>query len=113
MFARTERLLLRPGWGEDAPALFQRDRATSAIVRNLATAPWPYRLADAEAFLTRERAPARRPACLIFLRTRRRAAAGRRHRLRPTRPTASVELGYWIARPLLGPGLSPPRPAGR
>ena len=46
MFARTERLLLRPGWAEDAPAL-ARAIADEAIVRNLATAPWPYGIDDA------------------------------------------------------------------
>jgi RimJ/RimL family protein N-acetyltransferase len=66
MFARTQRLLLRPGWLEDAPQLF-RAIADEAIVRNLATAPWPYRPEDAETFLTRERSPAE-PAVLIFLR---------------------------------------------
>ena len=40
MFARTERLLLRPGWAEDAPAL-ARAIADEQVVRNLATAPWP------------------------------------------------------------------------
>ena len=38
------------------------------IVRNLATAPWPYGLADAEAFLARERDP-REASSLIFMRT--------------------------------------------
>ena len=47
MFARTERLLLRPGWREDAPALF-RAIADEGIVRNLAQAPWPYGPGDAE-----------------------------------------------------------------
>src|SRR3546814_14321620 len=51
MFARTERLLLRPGWREDAPALAQAI-GDEAIVRNLARAPWPYRETDAEAFLS-------------------------------------------------------------
>ncbi len=41
MFARTERLLLRPGWLEDAPAL-ARAIGEEAVVRNLARAPWPY-----------------------------------------------------------------------
>ena len=67
MFARTERLLLRPGWSEDAPALYEAIR-DERIVRNLAQAPWPYGLADAEAFLARERAP-HDVSCLIFLRT--------------------------------------------
>lgn len=95
MFARTERLLLRPGWAEDAPALAAAI-ANEAIVRNLATAPWPYALRDAEAFLASPRDPIL-PSFLIFERT---AGApvlvgscglGRR-------PSGAIELGYWIAR---------------
>ncbi|HEX5034503.1 MAG TPA: GNAT family N-acetyltransferase, partial [bacterium] len=67
MFARTERLLLRPGWAEDAPALAAAI-ADEMIVRNLATAPWPYRLRDAEAFLAQPRDPVL-PSFLIFERT--------------------------------------------
>ncbi len=50
MFARTERLTLRPGWIEDAPALLAAI-GHEAVVRNLSRPPWPYTLADAEAFL--------------------------------------------------------------
>src|SRR3546814_12666483 len=67
MFARTERLLLRPGWTEDAPAL-ARAIAEEAIVRNLASAPWPYDLAHARAFLDTERRPDE-ASFLIFRRT--------------------------------------------
>ncbi len=49
MFARTERLTLRPGWTEDAPALLAAI-SHEAVVRNLSRAPWPYTLADATAF---------------------------------------------------------------
>src|SRR5690606_170553 len=56
MFARTTRLLLRPGWAEDAPALAQAI-ADEMIVRNLASAPWPFTLRDAEAFLAAPRDP--------------------------------------------------------
>ncbi len=48
MFARTERLTLRPGWPEDAPALAHAI-GHEAVVRNLSRAPWPYTLADAQA----------------------------------------------------------------
>ena len=48
MFARTPRLLLRPGFPEDAPAL-AAVMSDAAIARNLAVVPWPYRLRDAEA----------------------------------------------------------------
>lgn len=103
MFARTERLLLRPGWREDAPALFQAI-ADETIVRNLAQAPWPYSFADAETFLTRERAHAE-PSCLIFLRTE-----GAPRLVGGTgfgrTPDGDVELGYWIARPYWGLGFA-------
>ena len=52
MFARTERLLLRPGWLEDAPAL-ARAIGEEAVVRNLARAPWPYGMDEAQDFLGR------------------------------------------------------------
>ena len=103
MFARTDRLLLRPGWAEDAPAL-ARAIADEQIVRNLATAPWPYALKDAEAFL----ASPRDPVMPSFLITERTAGAprivgscglGRR-------PSGAVEMGYWIARPYWGQGFA-------
>lgn len=104
MFARTERLLLRPGWAEDAPALHAAI-ADEGIVRNLATARWPYRMADAEAFLARERGPLE-PALLVFRRT---SAApqlvgavgfGRKP------DSGEMELGYWIARAHWGLGYA-------
>jgi RimJ/RimL family protein N-acetyltransferase len=95
MFARTERLLLRPGWSEDAPALF-RAIADERIVRNLASAPWPYTRADAEAFLATERRPGD-ANLLVFRRT------GSEPELIGTvglgrRPDGPLELGYWIVR---------------
>ncbi len=103
MFARTERLLLRPGWAEDAPAL-ARAIADEAVVRNLATAPWPYDLADAEAFLAAPRDPAL-PSFLITERTdgapRLIGACGLGRR-----PSGAVELGYWIARAHWGQGFA-------
>ena len=95
MFARTERLLLRPGWAEDAPALAQAI-ADEAIVRNLATAPWPFALRDAEAFLAAPRDPVL-PSLLIYERTAAEpvlVGAGGLGR----RPSGAIELGYWIAR---------------
>jgi RimJ/RimL family protein N-acetyltransferase len=103
MFARTERLLLRPGWAEDAPALATAI-ADEMIVRNLATAPWPYRLRDAEAFLAQPRDPVL-PSFLIFERT-----AGEPRLVGSCglgrRPSGAVELGYWIARPFWGRGIA-------
>jgi RimJ/RimL family protein N-acetyltransferase len=103
MFARTPRLLLRPGFPEDAPALAAAI-ADKAIARNLLSVPWPYRMRDAEAFLASPRDPVL-PSFLIFERT---AAApqligacglGRR-------PSGAVEMGYWIARPFWGRGFA-------
>jgi RimJ/RimL family protein N-acetyltransferase len=95
MFARTARLLLRPGFPEDAPALAAAI-ADETIVRNLATAPWPFRMRDAEAFLARPRDPVL-PSLLIFERTsgapRLVGSCGLGRR-----PSGAVEMGYWIAR---------------
>ena len=103
MFARTPRLLLRPGFPEDAPVLAAAI-ADEAIVRNLATAPWPYRMRDAEAFLAKPRDPLL-PSFLILERTEAAprlvgsCGLGRR-------PSGAVELGYWIARPFWGRGFA-------
>ena len=103
MFARTPRLLLRPGFPEDAPALADAI-ADQAIARNLANVPWPYRMRDAEAFLASPRDPIL-PSLLIFERTRGApqlvgaCGLGRR-------PSGAVEMGYWIARAFWGRGYA-------
>ena len=103
MFARTERLLLRPGWAEDAPEL-ARAIADEQVVRNLATAPWPYGLEDAEAFLAAPRDPVM-PSFLITERTEGAprivgsCGLGRR-------PSGAVEMGYWIGRQHWGKGFA-------
>jgi RimJ/RimL family protein N-acetyltransferase len=103
MFARTPRLLLRPGFPEDAPALATAI-GDEGIVRNLASAPWPYRMRDAEAFLAGPRDPVL-PSFLIFERS-----AGAPQLVGSCglgrRPSGSVELGYWIARPFWGRGIA-------
>lgn len=103
MFARTERLLLRPGWAEDAPEL-ARAIADEQVVRNLATAPWPYALEDAEAFLASPRDPAM-PSFLITERTdgapRIVGSCGLGRR-----PSGAVEMGYWIGRQHWGKGFA-------
>jgi len=103
MFARTPRLLLRPGFPEDASALTAAI-ADEAIVRNLSAVPWPYRMRDAEAFLASPRDPVL-PFFLVFERTasepRLVGACGLSRR-----PSGAVEMGYWIARPYWGRGLA-------
>src|SRR5689334_1973752 len=103
MFARTPRLLLRPGFPEDAPALATAI-GDEAIVRNLSVVPWPYTLRDAEAFLASPRDPVL-PSLLIFER------AGTGPRLIGScglsrRASGAVELGYWIARAHWGHGFA-------
>ena len=103
MFARTERLLLRPGWAEDAPAL-ARAIADETIVRNLSSAPWPFSLRDAEAHLAAPRDPLL-PSLLVFKRTDGdpllvgSCSLGRR-------ASGAVEFGYWISRPHWGRGFA-------
>jgi RimJ/RimL family protein N-acetyltransferase len=92
MFARTNRLLLRPGWMEDAPALAAAIGA-QAVVRNLATAPRPYHVADAKAWLAQPAGDL--PRCLIFARTTGRPLLVGGIGLQSAGD--EVELGYWIA----------------
>nr|WP_047166455.1 GNAT family N-acetyltransferase [Sphingomonas sp. Y57] len=101
MFARTQRLLLRPGWKEDASALVAAIGDFS-VVGKLAHAPWPYRLEDAEAFLAADRGPL--PDFLIFARTHGapRLVGG----IGLAERDEGVELGYWIARPYWGLGFA-------
>ena len=103
MFARTPRLLLRPGFPEDAPALAHAI-ADEAIIRNLSVVPWPYTVRDAEAFLASPRDPVL-PSFLIFERTdgppRLVGSCGLGRR-----PSGAVELGYWIARSSWGRGFA-------
>jgi RimJ/RimL family protein N-acetyltransferase len=103
MFARTERLLLRPGWQEDAPALAHAI-GDEAVVRNLARAPWPYGERDAADYLARDRDPLL-PDFLIFSRTlgapRLIGGCGISRDA-----DGGPELGYWIARPYWGLGFA-------
>ena len=103
MFARTPRLLLRPGFPEDAPALATAI-ADRAIVTNLAVVPWPYTLRDAEAFLAKPRDPIL-PSLLIFERTQGAPQLAGSCGL-ARRPSGAVEMGYWIARPFWGRGFA-------
>jgi RimJ/RimL family protein N-acetyltransferase len=103
MFARTPRLLLRPGFPEDAAALTAAI-ADQAIVRHLGSAPWPYRMRDATAFLASPSDPTL-PSLLIFERTaaepRLVGACGLGRR-----PSGAVEMGYWVARADWGRGIA-------
>lgn len=102
MFARTERLLLRPSWPEDAHELHGAI-ADERIVRNLSQVPWPYALSDAEAFTSRD-ATTEYPTFLLMQRTdgapRLVGGCGLHEH------DGNIELGYWIAQPYWGLGYA-------
>jgi RimJ/RimL family protein N-acetyltransferase len=102
MFARTERLLLRPGWAEDAPALVEAMNRQD-VVLNLAHVPWPYSADDAEAYLSRERALGE-ANMLIFERTSAepRLVGG----IGLSRDARQTTLGYWIVPSSWGKGFA-------
>ncbi|TIX50555.1 GNAT family N-acetyltransferase [Alteraurantiacibacter aquimixticola] len=56
MFMRTERLFLRPSFPEDWREIY-RGINDAGVVRMLASAPWPYREEDAQAFCSARRDP--------------------------------------------------------
>lgn len=102
MFARTERLLLRPSWPEDAQEL-HRAIDDEAIVRNLARAPWPYSVDDARFFAATTQSMLF-PNFMLLLRTdggpRLVGSCGLGER------NGEAELGYWIGRPYWGLGFA-------
>jgi RimJ/RimL family protein N-acetyltransferase len=104
MFARTDRLLLRPGWREDAPAFFTAI-ADVAILDKLPGMPWPYSAEDAEAYLAQDRDPGALPELLIYARTRGAPRLVGGIALRAQGEDAA-ELDYWIARPCWGLGFA-------
>ena len=95
MFARTERLLLRPGFPEDAPAL-ARAIGDEMIVRNLGRAPWPYRVEDAQQGLAAPHEPGL-PRLLMMERTDDAPRLVGSISL-SRKPSGAIEMGYWIAR---------------
>ena len=102
MFIRSKRLFLRPGWPEDWTELFTAIN-DETVVRNLATAPWPYGLEDAMAFARRPQEqllphffvtlPSADGARLV-------GSAGL------ARLGDRIEIGYWIARQHWGQGYA-------
>ncbi len=102
MFARTERLLLRPIWPEDASALHAAI-ADEAIVRNLASAPWPYTAADAAQFAGVDHRQMF-PNFMLMLRTK--GAPKLIGSCGLAECDGEAELGYWIARDHWGWGFA-------
>jgi RimJ/RimL family protein N-acetyltransferase len=102
MFAVTERLLLRPGWADDAPALYAAFNDAS-VTKKLGAAPWPYRLKDAEAFLAFPRGDGE-ASFIIF--DRHKGSAGLIGGIGIHDQDGAPEIGYWIARPHWGRGYA-------
>ena len=103
MFARTQRLLLRPGFPEDAPALAAAI-ADERIVKNLSGPPWPFHVRHAEEHLARTR-DRFLPSLLITERTdsspRIIGECGITRR-----PSGAIELGYWVSPKDWGRGIA-------
>ena len=107
MFYRSERLLLRPAWPEDWQAVFA-GIADEGVVRNLASAPWPYAERDARDFCNDDRQPGS-PKLLITLADTAEVIGG--IGIGPLPPEegggdGTMELGYWIARRHWGQGYA-------
>ncbi|MEL7190143.1 MAG: GNAT family N-acetyltransferase [Pseudomonadota bacterium] len=101
MFHRSERLLLRPIWPEDWPAI-KAGIADLQVLRHLASAPYPYHDKDAQEFTRRPIAP----GCVRFLVTRAVDAEVLGTIGIDLSPTGEPELGYWIARAHWGHGYA-------
>ncbi len=101
MFHRSERLFLRPAWPEDWQGIW-RGLADEGVVRNLATAPWPYRKEHARAFLSLPHDPDH-PNFLLTEPHDRGAIIGCAGL---GQCDGKVQLGYWIARPYWGQGYA-------
>ncbi len=103
MFARTERLILRPSWPEDAEPL-ARALSNPDIARNLLSVPSSYDVTAAHQWIDRPRDP-RLPDFLAFLRTRGapRLVGGAGI---SQRENGKLELGYWIERSHWGLGFA-------
>ncbi|MET0239072.1 MAG: GNAT family N-acetyltransferase [Sphingobium sp.] len=103
MFARTERLILRPSWPEDAAPL-AKALSHPDISRNLISVPRSYDEHEAQRWISQPGDP-RLPNFLAFMRTRGAprlvggCAISRRE-------DGGLELGYWIDRMHWGLGFA-------
>ncbi|MEI9852035.1 MAG: GNAT family N-acetyltransferase [Sphingomonas sp.] len=103
MFARTQRLTLRPGWIEDAPEL-ARAIGHESVVSKLARAPWPYTLGDAETFL---RGQGSRPGAFFLICAHDRGAAPIVGGIGISDDDdGQTELGYWLTPSAWGRGYA-------
>jgi RimJ/RimL family protein N-acetyltransferase len=101
MFARTERLLLRPGWEDDALPL-SKAIAHEAVAFKLARLPWPYGLEDARNFLRMPRTAG--DAEFVILRRTHGAPELIGGIGLAQDEDGTTELGYWITPDAWGKG---------
>ncbi len=104
MFARTQRLTLRPGWPEDAAALTAAI-AHEEVAFKLARLPWPYTVAHAGEWLSKPQEG--RNLTLMIL-----AHEGPSPRLiggigiHPDETHGGDEIGYWLTPDAWGRGYA-------
>jgi RimJ/RimL family protein N-acetyltransferase len=103
VFARTARLLLRPGWIEDAPELVDAI-AREEVAFTLARLPWPYTIEHARTWLSLPRA-ADDAGLLIYERTDGSPRLIGGIGLHPD-DNGNTELGYWIVPSHWGRGFA-------
>lgn len=103
MFIRSERLFLRPGWPEDRDELLGLI-CDEQVVRNLATAPWPY-LPDHAQALARQPQDGRYPHFFVTLPSAQGARLVGACGIAPD-DEGRAELGFWIARDEWGKGYA-------
>ena len=99
MFARTERLTLRPAWPEDAPALAAAI-GHEEVARMLARVPYPYTLADAQVWTALPRG-AHEPRFLIETHE-----GGRPLLIGGIGISENDNLGYWLTPSAWGRGYA-------
>ena len=102
MFIRSARLFLRPAFPEDSRELYEAI-CDAGVVSMMATAPWPYRLADAEEFCARPVDP-KVPGFVLTLPSAQGAPSIGGIGFR--REGDGLELGYWVARDHWGRGYA-------
>jgi RimJ/RimL family protein N-acetyltransferase len=99
VFHRSQRLFLRPAFPEDCGAIFA-GIGEESIVRNLARAPWPYSLEDAQNFAAMPQ-DMRLPHFLVTL-----PGVGVIGSAGLGEHEGEAEIGYWIARNHWGRGYA-------
>jgi len=104
MFARTERLTLRPAWAEDAAALAAAI-GHAEVARMLAQVPYPYTLADAKLWTALPRG-ADEPRFVIEAHDHPTARGGRPVLVGGIGISDDDQLGYWLTPSAWGRGYA-------